>query len=114
MSERFLFHVVRREELVWGADERYQARSLEAEGFAHASFRDCVLESARLYFPANAELRVLAIDPRLLDVRVEVVETPRGPMPHIHGPIPRAAVTELALGDVGAHADALADVLPGR
>jgi len=46
---------------------------------------------------------VLAIDPRRLDVRVEVADTPRGPMPHVHGAIPRDAAREMALEDVPAH-----------
>jgi uncharacterized protein (DUF952 family) len=91
-----VFHVVRAEELRW-ADDLYAAASLEAEGFVHASYREKVLESARLYFPANADLRILEIDPRGLDVRV--VETPRGPMPHIHQAVPRSAVRRIYLID---------------
>lgn len=90
---RWLFHIARASEISWGRDGRYQPSSLAREGFIHASYRDEVLESARLYFPpeAQSELRVLAIDPRRLDVPVEVARTPRGPMPHIHGPIPSDA-----------------------
>jgi uncharacterized protein (DUF952 family) len=71
---------------------RYAPASFASEGFIHASFRDDVLESARLHFPAGASLEVLRIDPRRLDVRVEVVATPRGHMPHIHGSIPVLAI----------------------
>jgi len=85
---RWLYHVVRAEEVGWGKDGRYAPRSLETEGFVHASFKELVAESARLYFPPDARLRVLAIDPRRLDVPVELADTPRGPMPHIHGSIP--------------------------
>lgn len=84
-----IFHVAVADELLWENDH-YAALSLTTEGFIHASYREKVLESARLYFPAGADLRVLEIDPTGLDVRV--VQTPRGPMPHIHGSIPRAAV----------------------
>jgi cyclohexyl-isocyanide hydratase len=81
--------------------EAYAPESLRTEGFVHGSYRDAVAESARLYFPASAVLRVLRIDPRRLDVPVEIAETPRGPMPHIHGPVPRDAIREvLAVGDV--------------
>jgi putative intracellular protease/amidase/uncharacterized protein (DUF952 family) len=75
-------------------DELYAPASLANEGFVHASFRDAVSESARLYFaqrPSDA-LEVLQIDPRRLGVSVEVAATPRGPMPHIVGPIARDAV----------------------
>jgi uncharacterized protein (DUF952 family) len=88
-----IFHVARAEEITWDADARYHAKSLATEGFIHASYREKVVESARLYFPADAELRVMEIDPTGLDVRV--AETPRGPMPHIHGPIPRKHVVRI-------------------
>ncbi len=82
-----IFHVAFADEIVWDAEDRYHAKSLATEGFIHASYRGKVEESARLYFPAGADLRVLEVDPTGLDVRV--AETPRGPMPHIYGPIPR-------------------------
>lgn len=73
---------------------RYAPASLAAEGFLHASFQGDVAESARLYFPAGAELSVLRLDPRRLDVPVTIATTPRGPMPHVHGAVPRDAVIE--------------------
>jgi cyclohexyl-isocyanide hydratase len=109
---RWLFHVVRAEELAratqaWGAERRYAPPSLAREGFVHCSYRDAVAESARLYFggAAPGALAVLAVDPRRLDAPVEIAETPRGEMPHVRGPIPEDAVRVLGLGDVGAHAD---------
>ena len=73
----------------------YLPASLATEGFVHASFRDRVEESARLYFPHDATLEVLRIDPRKLVPRLEVAMTPRGEMPHIFGPIERAAVDRI-------------------
>ncbi len=102
---RWLFHIAAREEIAWGADGRYAPPSLAREGFIHASYKDAVAESARLYFPANAELRVLAIDPRRLDAPVEIATTPRGDMPHVRGPIPADAIKLVALEDVEAHPD---------
>ncbi len=65
-------------------------------------------ESARLYLPASADPVVLQIDPRRLDVPVTVVETPRGPMPHIHGAVPADAIVgTLELDELGAAPDAL-------
>jgi uncharacterized protein (DUF952 family) len=79
-------------------DDPYRPVSLTREGFVHCSFRDDVAESARLYFAEGAELRVLQIDPReLSDVRT--VDTPRGPMPHVHQPIPFVAVQRIWLVD---------------
>ena len=84
---RWLYHV-----LPAGDDvgDPYTPASLLREGFVHCSFIDRVVQSARLYFPRDALLTVLQIDPRGLDVRV--VATPRGPMPHVHQAIPRSAV----------------------
>jgi cyclohexyl-isocyanide hydratase len=87
---RWLFHVRLRGSA--GSGAAYRPASLDREGFIHASFASDVLESARLYFPADASLEVLQIDPRRLDVRVEIARTPRGAMPHIHGPIPGDAI----------------------
>ena len=82
-------------------EARYAPASLATEGFIHASFLADVAASARLYFPANAGLEVLQIDPRRLDVPVVFAPTPRGPMPHIHGPIPLDAIrAKLSLGDL--------------
>lgn len=102
---RWLFHLVRPEELSWGSDGRYAPPSLSAEGFIHASHKEAVRESASLYFKAAelSRLCVLAIDPRRLDVPVELAETPRGPMPHIHGSIPVDAVRALDLDAVDTH-----------
>jgi uncharacterized protein (DUF952 family) len=75
--------------------EPYAPESLGSEGFVHASYRDEVAESARLYFPAGAALEVLRIDPRRLDIPVVGATTPRGEMPHIHGSIPAVAIVEV-------------------
>jgi len=94
---RWLFHIVTK--AAWGAfhdgpEDAYAPASLQKEGFIHASYRDEVAESARLYFRAFSleDLVVLRIDPRALSVPVEEAATPRGPMPHIHGAVPRAAI----------------------
>jgi putative intracellular protease/amidase len=81
--------------------------SLASEGFVHASYQDRVTESARLYFPAGEALVVHQIDPRrILDLRVDVAATPRGPMPHLHAPVPRDAVRQtLSVDDVASAPD---------
>ena len=77
------------------------------KGFVHCSYRDAVVESARLYFPGERPA-ILRIDPRLLDVPLVEAATPRGPMPHVHGAIPPEAVREvLTLEDVAAAPDLL-------
>lgn len=90
---RWLYHLVLRVELPGLTDDSsYAPPSLATEGFIHASYRDAVVESARLYFPVDADLAVLQIDPRRLDVRIDIADTPRGPMPHIQGPVARTAI----------------------
>lgn len=86
---RWLYHVYL---ATVSIDDPYGPVSLAQEGFVHCSFRDAVMESAQLYFSRDVELRVLQIDPRRVGCEVRVVETPRGPMPHVHGAIPRAAI----------------------
>lgn len=104
---RWIFHVVRAAELGWGRDGRYAPPSLAGEGFIHASYKDVARASAELYFEAHEleSLKVLAIDPRRLDVPVRVADTPRGPMPHVHGAIPVDAVRVLDLASLDAHPD---------
>lgn len=85
----WIYHILPRGS--WAGGDLTPA-SLAAEGFVHGSYQHAVAESARLYFPAGVALDVLQIDPRRLDVPVEVAATPRGPMPHIWGRIPAAAI----------------------
>jgi signal transduction histidine kinase/uncharacterized protein (DUF952 family) len=103
---RWLYHILPVSEDV---GDPYRPSSLAREGFIHCSFREAVAESARLHFPPHAELVVLQIDPRRLTAHVEVADTPRGPMPHLHGPLPRSAVA--ATLPLSAVADA-PDLLP--
>ena len=102
---RWLYHVLAGD----GATaDPYSPPSLAQEGFVHCSFRDAVAESARLYFAAGARLTVWQIDPRRLGCELRVVDTPRGPMPHVHGAIPRAAIVRAwALDQLGEAPDAI-------
>lgn len=65
------------------------------EGFVHCSFKTDVRATVSVHYariPAR-DLRVIRIDPRrVADVRIEA--TPRGPMPHVFGPITRDAIVE--------------------
>jgi uncharacterized protein (DUF952 family) len=95
---RWLYHATLRDawERARGADA-YAVEAAHGSGadFIHASYRDAVLESARLYFPAGSARVILRIDPRRLGDAVRVAETPRGPMPHIHGAVPRDAIAQV-------------------
>jgi uncharacterized protein (DUF952 family) len=102
---RWLYHVLPADVAL---GDPFSPPNLAQDGYVHCSFRDAVAASARLYFAADARLRVLQIDPRRVGCEVRVVETPRGPMPHVHGPIPRAAITrELALDQLADAPDEL-------
>jgi cyclohexyl-isocyanide hydratase len=68
------------------------------EGFVHCSYADKVAETAKLYFDGPVE--ALQIDPRRITARVEIAETPRGPMPHLFGDIADEAVKRVPLGDL--------------
>ena len=111
---RWLYHALTRDE--WegaAAHDSLSPASLDREGFVHTSYRDAVVPSARLYLPPDVPLRVLQIDPRRLVPRVDVVETPRGPMPHVHGPIAKDAIAKV--WDVDSLAAAIAgEAAPDR
>ena len=106
MPVRWLYHLVLASERpAEGAS--YAPRSLTTEGFVHCSYRDAVAESARLYF-ADQQPLILRIDPRRIAARIEEAITPRGPMPHVFGPIPADAICEvLTLADLTTAPDEL-------
>ncbi len=110
---RWLFHILTHADHdAWAArgEPAYAPASLAREGFVHASYRDAVRESAELYFDARAPLVVLRIDPRLLDVAIDVAATPRGPMPHVRGPIRREAIAAVVrVADVALGPDHIAE-----
>ena len=100
---RWLYHVLRADVTL---EDPFAPANYVQDGYIHCSFRDAVAESARLYFPAGAALRVLQIDPRRVGCEIRVVATPRGPMPHVHGAIPRAAIVrELTIDQLAAAPD---------
>lgn len=115
---RWIYHLIPRADVPRGD---LAPASLEREGFVHGSFRDAVVESARLHFPRSGpdhfagplrgtspagDLVALPIDPRRAGVRIELAKTPRGPMPHLHGVVPADALrAPVELADVGSAPD---------
>ena len=74
-------------------------RTLEDEGFLHASFAHQWQGVHDAYYARRVDepLVLLEVDPDLLDVPV-VVETPEGAdqaFPHLYGPLPVAAVVDV-------------------
>ena len=105
MILRWLYHAVL---VADDVGDPYEPSSLRSEGFIHASYAPSVAESVALYFPKDAAVHVLQIDPRLLRVDLRIEHTPRGPMPHVHGAIPRAAIVrELTLDQLAGAPDAV-------
>jgi uncharacterized protein (DUF952 family) len=101
---RWLYHAAPRD--AWeraraGSPSEYRPEHAHGAGasFIHASFRDVVLDSARLYVPSQGGRVIVQIDPRPLGPFVRVVETPRGPMPHIYGPVPSLAIARIFAED---------------
>ena len=93
---RWIYHLVAGEAVTVGErlneSSRFTPPSIRIEGFIHGSFRDAVVESARLYMPPGAAWCAVPVDPRRLDVPVVLAATPRGPMPHVMGSVPRDAL----------------------
>ena len=86
---RYLYHALPRSEVV---GEGYAPSSLETEGFIHCSFAPQIHESVRLYLRDLEAVDVVQLDPLRLQSKVLVEETPRGPMPHVFGPLSADAV----------------------
>lgn len=80
----------------------YRTSTLGADlaevGFVHCSFADQVTVVAEAYYAGVAEpLVLLVIDPQRLDVPVRVEPVPGGQrFPHVYGPIPVTAVTDVS------------------
>ncbi len=115
---RWIYHLVAGDPVTIGErlneSSRFTPASIRTEGFVHGSFRDAVVESARLYMPRDASGATtpwcaVPVDPRRLDVSIVLAATPRGPMPHVMGSIPRdalgAPVTEAELDAAPDHVE---------
>lgn len=73
-------------------------RTLDEEGFIHACANHEQLRGVaeRFYRDVTTPLVLLGVDPRGLDVRMEVPADSPEAFPHIYGPIPVTAVTSVA------------------
>ncbi|WP_037970271.1 DUF952 domain-containing protein [Streptosporangium amethystogenes] len=72
-------------------------RTLDEEGFIHACASHEQLRGVveRFYRDVTTPLVLLSVDPRGLDVRMEVPADSPEAFPHIYGPLPVAAVTSV-------------------
>ncbi|MFJ5987698.1 DUF952 domain-containing protein [Lentzea sp. NPDC092896] len=69
----------------------------EGEEFVHCSDRGVVHVTAGKFFHGQSGLLLLVVDPKLLGVPVRWEAVADSPLwfPHVYGPIPVAAVTEV-------------------
>lgn len=75
----------------------YTDPSLDAEGFIHCSTPEQVLIPANERFVGQSDLVLLVIDPARLDAELVFEDCYESGMefPHVYGPIPTAAVTDV-------------------
>ena len=66
-------------------------RTLEEVGYIHCSYPEQVRDTARAFYAGRDDVVVLTIDPSLLEAEVRV----ENGFPHVYGPVPVSAVTEV-------------------
>ncbi len=74
----------------------YEAESLQAEGFIHASFAGQLEESLKIYYKGVPEVLILMIDSEKLTSKL-IIEKSRNceDFPHIYGAINKSAILEI-------------------
>ena len=104
MNERpsILFHFASRRD--WAdaqASEEYRAPSLASEGFIHCATRAQIPGVIQRHLRGRSDLVRLTLDATRLEpwLRYEWSEASRDEYPHVHGPIPMAAVIAVELFD---------------
>ena len=95
MRDAFIYHIASivdwQKAIEQGA---YAADLLEKEGFIHASTREQIPGTAKIYFAGRADLVVLEIESAKLVSEIKYEKAPNGlDFPHIYGPINLEAVS---------------------
>lgn len=102
MSLERIFHIATRADWVnarrsGSYTTSTRGRTLEEEGFIHACWREQVQGVFdRYYRDLDEELVLLTIAPERLDAEVREVRVGKETYPHVHGPIPKTAVVDVA------------------
>jgi uncharacterized protein (TIGR00299 family) protein len=92
--EPTLLHVIEADD--WAAvDGEYAPQSLEAEGFIHLSPVHRVVGVAQYNHPDAADPQLLLIDRAAIENDLKYEEQPSGAFPHLYGPLPVSAVTDV-------------------
>ena len=74
----------------------YRADSLAVEGFIHFSRWEQLARTVERYYAGVSDLLVLVVDDsKLDDLRVEPSPSTGESFPHLYGPLPTSAVTEV-------------------
>jgi uncharacterized protein (DUF952 family) len=79
----------------WQAAQQgsYEHPSLQSEGFIHCSYRDQLVETARVHYKGRSDLVLLCINPTLLEPELKVESSRNGAkFPHLYGPLNLEAV----------------------
>ncbi|BBM87455.1 DUF952 domain-containing protein [Candidatus Uabimicrobium amorphum] len=95
MSE-FLYHITSREE--WSqAQSEYLPVNFAKEGFIHCSYHQQIVGSANKFFHGQRNLVLLKIIPQKITSNIvdENLEGGKVMFPHIYGPLPVDAVTQV-------------------
>ena len=97
-----ILHVVARS--AWDAartSSTYRAESLDSEGFIHFSSWSQLAATVGRYYAGVPDLVVLVVDEAALDdLRMELSPSTGQTFPHLYGPLPVTAVTDvLPLGE---------------
>jgi uncharacterized protein (DUF952 family) len=83
----------------WQAAQRlvqYKHPSLESEGFIHCSYRNQLVETARVHYKDRSDLVLLCINPALLQSELKVEASRSGAQfPHLYGPLNLNAVEQV-------------------
>ena len=92
-----IFHLAEPDDWAARTDE-YVAPSLDSEGFIHLSTADQLDRVAAAIFPGRTDLVLLTVDERLLPMGVEYEDLSESgeAFPHLYGPVPVSAITEVS------------------
>lgn len=93
VKEHIIYHIALAED--WNSSKsEYSHESLSSEGFIHASRKEQVAETFKLYFPKEGNFILLEIDSFKLkhELKYEAAPSRNQTFPHIFGPINRDSV----------------------
>lgn len=96
------YHITTPEQFAKFADEDfYQAESLRAENFIHASFAEQLEETLKVHYKNVRQVLLLAVDSDLLTAKLVIEKSRNGEdFPHIYGAINKSAIVAVTRRDL--------------